>query len=95
MAAFKERSPELDLASSLLKLASAVVLYSAQWTYYRDFLPKVSRVFCPLGRMLYNGEHGLDEDEDRGLRCLRTSVDSRNREPAKLPLEEVPFNALE
>jgi hypothetical protein len=29
-----------------------------------------------------------------GVRCLRSSVDTGDREPAKLSLEEVPLNAL-
>ena len=37
----------------------------------------------------------MEDNAGRRLRRLRASVDTRNREPAKLPLQEVPLNLVE
>jgi hypothetical protein len=35
-----------------------LAIYSVHWTYYRGFPAKESRILCPSGRMLYNGDMG-------------------------------------
>jgi len=38
--------------------------------------------------------HGLDENADRGMRRLRAQMDTGDREPAELPVEEVPLDSV-
>jgi hypothetical protein len=38
--------------------------------------------------------HGLDENADRRMRRLRAQVDTGDREPAKLPVQEMPLDSL-
>jgi hypothetical protein len=39
--------------------------------------------------------YGLDDNADRGMRRLRTSVDTRNGEPAELSVKAVSLNIVE
>jgi hypothetical protein len=47
-----------------------------------------------LGQNAVQCLHGLDENAGRRMRRVRASLDTGDREPAKLPLEEVSYNAL-
>src|ERR1700675_4326194 len=70
-------------------------LYSVHWTYYRVLHSRCQWILCPWDRILYNGSHGLDENASRRLRRVRAQVDTRDREPAQLSVEEVSLNLME
>jgi hypothetical protein len=50
-------------------------------------------MFCAVG-IMYNRPHGLENDENRGLRCLRPLLDTAGGAPAALRQSKVPFNAM-
>jgi hypothetical protein len=52
-----------------------------------------STMFCAEG-IMYNRGHGLENNENRGLRRLRTLLDSANRAPKAMRQFKVPFNPL-
>ena len=47
-----------------------------------------------LGQNTIQWAHGLEDNASRSLRRLRASVDTRNGEPAELPVEEVPLDPV-
>ena len=47
-----------------------------------------------MGRLLLQSGDGLENHAGCRLRCLRAQVDTGEREPAKLPLQEVPLNPV-
>lgn len=47
-----------------------------------------------LGQNTIQWTHGLEDNAGRGMRRLRTSLDTRNGEPAKLSVEEVPLDPV-
>jgi hypothetical protein len=50
-------------------------------------------MFCAVG-IMYNRGHGLENDEDRGLRCLRPLLDTAGGAPAALRQSKVSINAV-
>ena len=48
-----------------------------------------------LGQNTIQWAYGLDDNADRGMRRLRTSVDTRNGEPAELSFQKMPLNPVE
>gem|GEM_PF-5874838 len=49
----------------------------------------------PLGQNTIQWMHGLEDNAGRGMRRLRTSVDTRNGEPAELSVKAVSLNIVE
>jgi hypothetical protein len=48
-----------------------------------------------LGQNTIQWAYGLDDNADRGMRRLRTPVDTRNGEPAELSVKAVSLNIVE
>ena len=48
-----------------------------------------------LGQNTIQWTHGLEDNAGRGMRRLRTSVDTRNGEPAELSVKAVSLNVVE
>ena len=47
-----------------------------------------------LGQNTIQWAHGLEDNASCGMRRLRAQVDTGDREPAELPVEEVPLDSL-
>src|ERR1700757_1150959 len=71
----------------------AARLHSVHRTYYLNTCPDVNSIMS-IRQNTIQWRHGVENDAGRCLRRMRASVDTRNGEPAELPVEEVPLDPM-